>query len=101
MKKILLSLALFVQLGAVMADNQNTTMVQVRHENVKMFQQPGTSAAILETIATTDRVELLRKWNAHWALVTVNGKAGYVLLSELANLKTKTKPTRRAAKLII
>ncbi|CAA9248596.1 MAG: hypothetical protein AVDCRST_MAG95-1757 [uncultured Adhaeribacter sp.] len=98
MKKILLTLALFVQVGLTMAatpapyqtalaSNKKNMIVQVRQDNVKMFQQPGTSTTILLTINTTDRVELIRKWNAHWGLVAVNGKTGYVVYSELTQLK--------------
>lgn len=96
MKKLLLSLALLVQFGFAMADNKTPVMVvQVRNNNVKMFQQPGTSTSIIETITTADRVELIRKWNASWSLVSVNGKVGYVLHSELTYLKAKPQPQPR------
>ncbi|PSR54842.1 hypothetical protein AHMF7605_15690 [Adhaeribacter arboris] len=95
MKKLVLSLVLFAQLGFAMADNKTPTMaVQVRNNNVKMFQQAGTSTPIIETITIADRVELIRKWNNHWALVKVNDKVGYVLFSELTNLKSQ--PQSRA-----
>ncbi|RDC66164.1 SH3 domain-containing protein [Adhaeribacter pallidiroseus] len=98
MKKLLLSLALMAQVGLTMAhDKANTTMVQVRNDNVKMFKQAGTSTPIVETIATTDRVELVRKFNKNWAIVLVNNKVGYVLLSELTNLKA-TPASRTLAK---
>ena len=88
MKKLLLSFALLVQVGFAMAkDNNPYLVVQVRNDQVKMFQQPGTSTPILETLTTSDRVEFVRKWNAHWALVKVNDKAGYILYSELSNLQ--------------
>ena len=93
MKKLLLSLALIAQVGLTMAnDKANTTVVQVKNDNVKMFKQAGTSTPILETIATTDRVELVRKFNKDWAIVTVNNKVGYVLLTELTNLKANAQP---------
>jgi uncharacterized protein YgiM (DUF1202 family) len=87
MKKTLFTLALFVQVGFAMAHNKTTVEAQVRHENVKMFQQAATSTAVLETLNTNDRVEFVRKHNAQWGIITVNGKTGYVLLSELAGLK--------------
>ncbi len=90
MKKLLLSLVLFAQLGYAMADNKTPAMVvQVRNNNVKMFQQAGTSTPIVETITTADRVELIKKWNTHWALVKVNDKVGYVLFSEFTILKSQ------------
>ncbi|MDQ4139986.1 MAG: SH3 domain-containing protein [Bacteroidota bacterium] len=90
MKKLILSLVLVAQIGLAMADNKNPKLVvQVRNDNVKMFQQAGTSTPIIETITTADRVELIRKWNTHWALVKVNDKVGYVLFSELTNLKSQ------------
>ncbi|RDC63956.1 SH3 domain-containing protein [Adhaeribacter pallidiroseus] len=88
MKKLLLSFALLVQVGFAMAADKNPYMVvQVRNDQVKMFQQPGTSTPIVETLTTADRVELVRKWNAHWALVKVNAKVGYILFSELTYLQ--------------
>lgn len=89
MKKVILSLALLVQLGFAMAGNKTTVMVQVKNDNVKMFQQAGTATPILETISTSDKVEFVRKFNANWAIVSVNGKTGYVLLTELTNLKQR------------
>ncbi len=91
MKKVILSLALLVQVGFAMAGNKATAMAQVKHENVKMFRQAGTSTEVLETLSTSDKVEFVRKHNSQWAIVTVNGKAGYVLLSEIAQLKATAK----------
>jgi len=88
MKKVIFSLALLVQVGfAVAAPPKALKKIKVQHENVKMFQQPGTSTEVLETLSTADKVEFVRKFNKNWAIVTVNDKTGYVLLSELANLK--------------
>ncbi len=93
MKKLLLSLALMAQVGLAMANDKNkTTWVQVRNDNVKMFKQAGTSTPVVETIATSDRVELIRKFNKNWALVVVNDKVGYVLLWELTKLKVNPQP---------
>ena len=88
MKKAFFTLALLVQVGFAMAAAPKTTVeAQARHENVKMFQQAATSTNVVETLNPTDRVQVLRQHNAQWAIVTVNGKTGYVLLSELAALK--------------
>jgi uncharacterized protein YgiM (DUF1202 family) len=93
MKKLILSLVLFVQLGFVMAeDNKPVMVVQAKNENVKMFQQAGTSTPVIHTITTEDRVELIRKWNTNWSMVRVNDKVGYVLHSELTYLKAKSEP---------
>ena len=90
MKKLLLSLVLMIQLGFAMAnDNKPVMVVQVKNDQVKMFQQAGTSTPIIYTIMTNDQVELIRKWNANWTMVKVNDKVGYVLHSELTYLKAK------------
>ena len=94
MKKIIFTLALLVQIGFAMANNKANPMAQARHENVKMFQQPGTSTTVLETLTTSDKVTFVRKHNAQWAIVTVNGKTGYVLLSEIENLKEARSETK-------
>jgi uncharacterized protein YgiM (DUF1202 family) len=95
MKKIIFTLALLVQVGFTMAAAPKATVeAQVRHENVKMFQQAGTSTEVLETLNTSDRVQFIRKHNAQWGIVMVNGKAGYVLLSELATLKEAKSETK-------
>jgi len=41
-----------------------TGAIQPRHENVKMFQQPGASTQILKTLTISDKVEFVRKHNA-------------------------------------
>ncbi|KAA5545077.1 SH3 domain-containing protein [Adhaeribacter rhizoryzae] len=87
MKKAFFTLALLVQVGFAMAHNNTTLETQVRHENVKMFQQAATSTNVLETLNANDRVQFIRKHNAQWGIITVNGKTGYVLLSELSDLK--------------
>ncbi len=90
MKKLLLSFALLVQFGFVMAqDNKPTMVVQAKYDHAKVFQQAGTSTPVIETLTTTDQVELIRRWNANWAMVKVNGKVGYMVYSELTNQKAK------------
>ena len=90
MKKLLLSFALLIQVGfAVANDNKPLLVVQVRNDQVKMFQQPGTSTPIMETLTTNDRVEFIKKWNTNWAMVRVNEKVGFILYSELMNLQEK------------
>ncbi|GEO05637.1 hypothetical protein AAE02nite_33010 [Adhaeribacter aerolatus] len=87
MKKTLFTLALLVQVGFAMAHNKTTIEAQARHENVQMFQQAATSTTVLGTLNATDRIQFVRKHNAQWGIITVNGKTGYVLLSELSGLK--------------
>ncbi len=89
MKKVIFTLALLVQVGvAALADNKEMAVTYARYNNVKIFQQASTSTAVIETVNTTDKVEFIRKHNSNWAIVSVNGKAGYVLLSEINQLKT-------------
>ena len=95
MKKAIFTLALIVQVVFAMAAAPKTTIeAQVRHENVKMFRQAATSTEVVETLNPSDRVAFVRKHNAQWAIVTVNGKAGYVLLSELGSLTQKKSETK-------
>ncbi len=84
MKKVFFTLALLVQVGFAMATEKNKNMAQVRHENVKMYQQAGTASKLLKELSTADRVEILRRLNAQWTIVMIDGVAGYVLHSELA-----------------
>ena len=91
MKKIIFTLALLVQVGFAMAaapnKNSDVNRVTVSNENVKMFQQAGTSTNVLATLNASDYVTFVRQHNAQWAIVTVNGQAGYVLMSEIAQAK--------------
>ncbi|MGV3588443.1 MAG: SH3 domain-containing protein [Adhaeribacter sp.] len=83
MKKVFFTLALLVQVGFAMATEKNKNVAQVRHENVKMYQQAGTASKLLKSLSTADRVEVVRRLNDHWTIVIVDGVAGYVLHSEL------------------
>jgi SH3-like domain-containing protein len=95
MKKIIFTLAILVQVGFTMAAAPKTILeAQVRHENVKMFKQAGTSTEVLETLSPTNRVEFVRKHNDQWGIVTVNGKTGYILLTELGSLKEAKTQTK-------
>ena len=85
MKKLIFTFALLVQVGFAMATENNKHTAQVRQENVKMYQQAGTSSQLLKELSTADRVEIVRRLNNQWTIVVVDGVAGYVLHSELAN----------------
>ena len=96
MKLLILSFALLVQFGFVMAqDNKPGMLVEAKYNQAKVFQQPGTSTAIIETLTITDQVELIRRWNSHWAQVKVNGKVGYMVYSELTYRKVKAQQQPR------
>ena len=99
MKKVFFTLALFVQVGFAMATEKNKITAQVRHENVKMYQQAGTSSQLLKELSTADQVKIIRRLNDQWTIVLVDGVAGYVLHSELvkptANQTLAAAPTRR------
>jgi hypothetical protein len=53
-------------------------------ENVKMFLQAGSSAPVFQVLSLAGRIAYVRWHNKNRGLVTVDGKAGYVLRSELA-----------------
>jgi hypothetical protein len=89
MKKILFTLALTVQVMMALAADNTNLLVQPRQENVKMFQQAGTSTPVLQVLTSGDRITFVRQHNKHWDLVNINGQSGYVLRSEIAVLKGK------------
>jgi hypothetical protein len=95
MKKVFFTLALLVQVGLAMATEKNKNTAQVRHENVKMYQQAGTASPVLKELSTADRVEMVRRLNNQWTIVVVDGVPGYVLHSELS--KPAAYPTLAAA----
>lgn len=88
MKKLILSVALLVQTFVGFSQTKpkpEPILAQVKNENVKMYQQPGTSSEVLQSLKRTDEVLILRRENTYWSLVTVNGKPGYILHIELIN----------------
>ncbi|MGV3505039.1 MAG: hypothetical protein ACO1O1_15125 [Adhaeribacter sp.] len=83
MKKIVLTLALAVQGLFVLAVEKQAVLVQPIHENVKMFQQAGTSSPVVQVLNSSDKITFVRRLNQTWDLVVVNDKPGYVLRSEI------------------
>lgn len=45
--------------------------------------QPGTSTGVVKALMSTDEVQVIRKHNNQWTIVSVEGKVGYVLTSGL------------------
>lgn len=86
MKKLILTFAFLVQVVFAMADDKEVILAQPRHENVKMFLQAGTSTPVMHVLSSTDRIEFVRRHNKQWDLILVDGKAGYVLHSEIGKL---------------
>jgi hypothetical protein len=89
MKKIIFIFALIMQSAFVFAadDQGNTTLARANYENTKMYRQAGTSTDVLRSLKSTDELVLIRKHNAQWSIVTVDGQVGYVLTSELHQAK--------------
>jgi uncharacterized protein YgiM (DUF1202 family) len=84
MKKLIVIFALLLQSAFVFAaDDQGTTLARANYENTKMYRQAGTSTEVLRSLKSTDELVVIRKHNAQWSIVTVNGQVGYVLTSEL------------------
>jgi len=83
MKKLIFTLALLVQVVFAMATDKKAVTAQARQENVKMYQQPSTSATVLKGLSTADRLEVVRWYDALCTIVTVDGQVGYVLHSEI------------------
>ena len=93
MKKFIFIFALLIQTVFVSAANDKSmAMVARPHiDNVKMYAQPGTSTSIVKSLMSTDEVQVIRKHNNQWTIVTVDGKVGYVLTSELVQPKQAVK----------
>jgi uncharacterized protein YgiM (DUF1202 family) len=88
MKKLAFVFALILQSAFVFANgNQGTMVARAAYENSKMYRQAGTSTEVLRSLKSTDEVMVVRKHNAHWTIVTVDGQVGYVLTSELKAAK--------------
>lgn len=83
MKKLLFTLALFIQTALVFAADNAAVFVRVTTDNVKMYRQAGTSTEVMKSLKSTDEIIVVRKHNANWTIITVDGQAGYVLTSEL------------------
>ena len=82
MKKIIFTLALLINTVLVFA-KPGQQLAQAATDNVKMYRQAGTSTEELRSLKSTDELVIIRKHNANWTIVTVNGQVGYVLTSEL------------------
>jgi uncharacterized protein YgiM (DUF1202 family) len=99
MKKIIFTFALLVQTAFLFAAGPAQT-ASASYENVKMYRQAGTSTEVLRALKSTDQLAVIRKHNANWTIVTVNGQVGYVLTSELTLNKNvrniaMNKPSRK------
>ncbi len=99
MKKIIFTLAFLIQTVFVFAAGPEQ-IANASYENVKMYRQAGTSTEILKSLRSTDDLVVVRKHNANWTIVTVNGQVGYVLTSELTMKKdvkniAMNKPNRK------
>jgi hypothetical protein len=84
MKKIILTLALAAQAAFGFAADHQAVTASARYENSKMYRQPGTSTQVLKALKGSDEIVVVRRYNSHWSIVTVDGQVGYMLTSELA-----------------
>ena len=96
MKKLIFTLALLIQTAIVFAATPVVREARVNANEVKMYRQPGTSSDLVKSLNSTDEIIVLRQHNANWSIVSVNGKAGYVLSSELIVNKNPTGKTNRS-----
>ena len=84
MKNLIFLFALLLSSSfAFAAAGQGTTLAHANYENTKMYRQAGTSSELLKSLKSTDELVVIRKHNAQWSIVTVDGQVGYVLTSEL------------------
>ncbi len=89
MKKVVIIAALLANSAICFSQSINFTYAQAISDGVKMYRQAGTCTEVLMSLRTTDKIEFRRKLNSHWSIVTVDGKVGYVLHSELTNPNPK------------
>ena len=99
MKKIIFTFALLINTVLVFA-KPGQQLAQATADNVKMYRQAGTSTQELMSLKSTDEVVVIRKHNANWTIVTINGQVGYVLSSELTQKRdikniAMARPNRR------
>ena len=87
MKKLLFTLALVINAVLVFATD-GQMIVRATADNVKMYRQAGTSSPVVKSLKSSDEIVVIRKHNANWTLVTLDGEAGYVVTSELTASKT-------------
>ncbi len=84
MKKLIFTIALLINTVFVFASNGTSVIAHAHTDNVKMYRQAGTSTDVVKALKSTDEVTVVRKHNANWTIVMVNGEVGYVLTTELA-----------------
>ena len=77
MKKLIFVITLFDQSIMVIVTDTNQ-VTSARYDNIKLYQQPGTSTAFLKTLKSTDALVVIRKFNNNWSIVEVNNVVGYV-----------------------
>ena len=87
MKKSLFTLALIINAAFVFATD-GQMIVRATADNVKMYRQAGTSTPVVKSLKSTDDIVVIRKHNANWTLVSLDGEVGYVVTSELTTGKT-------------
>lgn len=87
MKKLLFTLALIINAVFVFATD-GKMIVRATADNVKMYRQAGTSSPVVKSLKSSDEITIIRKHNANWTLVSLDGEVGYVVTSELTNSKT-------------
>ena len=85
MKKLIFTFALLFStvLAFAFPPRQQQQLAQASTDNVKMYRQAGTSTEEIRSLKSTDELVVIRKHNANWTIVTVDGDVGYVLTSEL------------------
>ena len=89
MKKLTLTIAILLNMAfaasAIQTEQtaQTAKVASLKHQTVRMYRQPGLKAEVMKNLSASDEVLVVRKHDAKWSIVTVNGEAGYVLTSSL------------------
>ncbi len=87
MKKLALTFAFLIQTVFLFAAELESGKAVALYDNVKMYTQPGTSTMVVKALKNSEELVVVRKHNANWTIIQVDGKVGYVLTSELTKFK--------------
>ncbi len=89
---------------------QTFEQMKSKYDNVTVYQQASTSSEVLINLEKDQQINVLRKAVVNggiWSIVSLDGKPGYVLTSELyqepvlAKSKTKKQKSNKSSKAII
>jgi hypothetical protein len=94
MKKLLLSLALLVQVAFVFAQEP----IRLKTDKVKLYRQPTNLSEVMKVLNTTEDVVVIRKFNQQWSIVQVGAETGYIHNSRIPRVNLQSAPASASQK---